>query len=777
MTIFAHSNQEDPTQASWELLAEHLGEVGVLASEFAEAFARGDAGRAAGLLHDIGKTAHEYQEYIRRPREEGGAKGPDHSTAGAREAHRLYGPMGHLLAFAIAGHHSGLMNGRGNTSTGRSLHTRLDPSTCDIPSYEGWQNHVGNLPEKRDVMGVQPSRNAAYPGFEYFFLARMLFSCLVDADFIATERFYADVEQRERPKRGGTIDARHLDAVRTLLNDMRRSDTEINRLRSEILDHAVAKAALEPGLFTFTVPTGGGKTLASLNFALDHALRWGKQRIIYVIPFTSIIEQTADVFRGALQDDGAILEHHSNFDWDKDAPRGDDKEGEGRNGLAKLRRDAENWDAPIIVTTAVQFFESLFARRTSRTRKLHNIANSVIVLDEVQTMPVHLLRPCMATLDELARNYGASVVLCTATQPALRLKDGALPVPKSGPAEGFSVDDDRELAPRPAELYKALKRVEVEWHQGETDDVTIASRFAELPQMLCIVNSRRHARELFERIIGFDGTRHLSTLMCAKHRRQVLAELREDLKAGKPVRLVATSLIEAGVDIDIPEVWRAATGLDSIAQAAGRCNREGKLNGHGRVVVFEAAGRKNPPAIEAFWAAGRTALRQAERRGADPLGLEAVHAYFTELYFAKRFEALDAATLDALPYPIIPAIRDAAREMTFPFASISDAFRMIDDEMVPVLIPFDQQAIELLDALEKPGLLPSGSLRKLQQYSVSVPRRALDALSRNGAVQPINPDAYGDRFLRLESTSLYHQSHGLDFDDPTFRSANDNVFS
>jgi CRISPR-associated endonuclease/helicase Cas3 len=524
-----------------------------------------------------------------------------------------------------------------------------------------------------------------------------------------------------------------------------------------------------------TVPTGGGKTLASLNFALDHALRWGKQRVIYTAPFTSIIEQTADVFRAALDDDNAILEHHSNFDWDKQIPKEDDSEGEGREGLAKLRRDAENWDAPIIVTTAVQLFESLFARRTSRCRKLHNIANSVIILDEAQTMPVHLLRPCMAALDELARNYGASIVLCTATQPALRIADGALPRGKNGQIEGFDIDAARELAPRPVELYQTLKRVTVEWRKAETDDATIAARFAEAPQMLCIVNNRRHARELFEQVAGLDGARHLTTLMCARHRRKVLADIREDLSNKRPVRLIATSLIEAGVDVDFPEVWRAATGLDSIAQAAGRCNREGKLDTAGRVVVFEAAGHKNPPVIQAFWQAGRAALRQAEANGHDPLGLEAVHAYFNELYFQKGHEALDAASLDGLPFRIIPEIEHTARELAFPFASISDAFRMIDDVMEPVLIPYDDEARRLLDALEAAPVPPAGTLRKLQQYSVSIPKRAFETMLKVGAVQAIKPDAYGARFMRLVNDSLYHPEQGLDFNDPTWRSAECNV--
>ncbi|WP_437374622.1 CRISPR-associated helicase/endonuclease Cas3 [Inquilinus limosus] len=307
---------------------------------------------------------------------------------------------------------------------------------------------------------------------------------------------------------------------------------------------------------TLTVPTGGGKTLASLSFALEHAVRHGLRRVIYVIPYTSIIEQTAQVFRQALGSEDDILEHHASFDWER--ARRTRPDDEAPDALAKLQRAAENWDVPVVVTTAVQFFESLFADRPSRCRKLHNIAGSVVVLDEAQTMPVHLLRPCMAAIDELARHYGASVVLCTATQPALRAVDGF----ENG---GFAIDDERELAPDPQDLYRRLKRVAVERLPGPVDDAAIARRFAEQPQMLCIVNRRAHAQRLFAAIRDLPGAVHLSTLMCPLHRRQVLAGLRDRLRQRLPVRLVATSLIEAGVDIDFPEVWRAAAGIDSIA--------------------------------------------------------------------------------------------------------------------------------------------------------------------------------------------------------------------
>jgi len=770
--IFAHSLPTGLDTSRWEPLSDHLRQVGDRAAAFAEPFGAGRVALAAGLLHDIGKCSADYQGYIRGER----AKGPDHSTAGARAAVAEYGRMGRLLAFAIAGHHSGLMDGTGNDGKGRSLSDRLDVNGYAIPAHDDWRAHAPGLPTASELRPDRsPSPHPDYPGFEIAFLTRMLFSCLVDADFLETERFYATADGKPSPVRGGTISQVHLDRLRAHMHGRRRDDTLVNRLRAEILDHAVGKASLPPGPFTLTVPTGGGKTLTSLSFALEHALKHGLRRIIYVIPFTSIIEQTAQVFRDALGTDADILEHHASFDWD--TPPGmakDDTEEEGASGLAKLRRDAENWDAPIIVTTAVQFFESLFAARTSRARKLHNLAGSVIILDEAQTLPVHLLRPCMAALGELTRNYGASVVLCTATQPALRQQDAALPRRRQqDPAPGFDIDAKRELAPRPRELYVALKRVEVEWRRDPVADEEIVERFAQQARMLCIVNSRAHARALFAAIGHLPGARHLTTLMCARHRRQVLAALRDDLEHRRPVRLVATSLIEAGVDVDFPEVWRAAAGLDSIAQAAGRCNREGRLEGLGRTIVFEPAGRRPPPAIAAFYQAARPVLRA----GGDLLGLDAVIRYFRELYFLNGYEALDSARLDGAPYRILREIEQTRQSLDFPFSRIAQAFHLIDDVMDPVLVPFDDAAQQALSALEHAPFPPAGVMRRLQQYVVPVPAKARAALLAAGAARAIKAEIYGDRFVRLDSMDLYHALSGLDWGDPTFRSAERNIFS
>lgn len=734
MRRYAHSLPENHDESQWEPLEVHLRAVGVRARDFAAAFGMDAWGEAAGLLHDIGKAADAYQNYIR-----GKSKSPDHSTAGAKEAERRFGPIGRCLAFAIAGHHAGLADGT-------QLSERL---TKALESYDGWEAYTGAVPKP----AAFPSQKSPHPNFTPAFFIRMVFSCLVDADFLETEAFYAQAAEKA-VVRGGFSDIATLRARLAAFMAEKASapQTLLNSLRNDILVHAVNQAEQPPGLFTMTVPTGGGKTLASLSFALEHAARHGMERVIYVAPYTSIIEQTAQVFASALGE-GDVLEHHSGFDWDKI----EDKDGEAdADGLKKLRHAAENWDAPVVVTTAVQFFESLFAARPGACRKLHNIARSVIVLDEAQTLPLPVLRPCLAALEELTLNYGASAVLCTATQPAWRRMDEALPHNAARQPQGFAIGPERELAPNPDALFTALKRVRVEVAPVPMEDAAIAARFAEQPQMLCIVNTRAHATELFGLIAHMSGARYLTTLMCAAHRRQVLAEVRDDLRNERPVRLVATSLIEAGVDVDFTEVWRAETGLDSVAQAAGRCNREGRRNS-GRVVVFAPAARKPPKNIIAFRDAARLPLQMPE-----PLGLEAVRRYFQELYFNRGYEALDALEIDQLR-GVLPTIGRA--RLDIPFASIAEAFHLIDDKMRSVIVDWQGGAKAALDALRNAPVPPRGTLRKLQQFAVPVPEAMWRALRASGGIQPVKPEAYGERFMLLMSAGLYDKASGLRVED------------
>ncbi len=729
MERFAHSLPNMADEAYWEPLAEHLRAVADMARGFGEPLALAGWAEAAGLLHDIGKASDAYQSYIR-----GRGPSPDHSTAGAYEAGLRFGKLGRFLAFAVAGHHAGLADGK-------ALNERLQKK---LENYTGWEAYTGELPSLvLPAWGKEQSRRNPEIYFTQAFFVRMLFSCLVDADFLATEAFYSpEVTQT----RGGfsTIPALQARLAQHMAGFAGAEATGLNRLRHHILTHARERAALAPGLFILTVPTGGGKTLASLSFALDHAARHGLHRVIYVAPYTSIIEQTAQVFKKALGD-ADVLEHHSGLDWDKAEKEADP------DGTQKLRHATENWAAPVVVTTAVQFFESLFAARPGACRKLHNIGRSVIVLDEAQTLPLPVLRPCLAALEELTLNYGASVVLCTATQPAWRRQDGALPMTKDKRQLGFTIGPERELAPDPAALFAALKRVRVEVMTTPVTDAEIVARFAMQDRMLCIVNSRAHAKALFDLIAALPGARHLTTLMCAAHRREVLAQIRDDLAAGRPARLVATSLIEAGVDVDFAEVWRAKAGLDSIVQAAGRCNREGKLVELGRVVVFEAADHKAPKAFLAFSQAAEGPLNMP-----DPLGLEAIQRYFQELYFSKGAERLDALMVEGLP-GVLPALA----ERDFPFASIAEAFRLIDETMRSVIVNWQGGATEALNALRHAPVPPRGTLQRLQQFIVPVPEAAWKALRQSGGIQPVKPEAYGERFMVLATDRLYSETSGL----------------
>jgi len=646
-----------------------------------------------------------------------------------------YGPVGRLLAYGIAGHHAGLANGR-DPGARSTLEERLKGQGLPV-LLDQWQQEI-QLPERLQLPPITGRRERVV--FQQAFLARMLFSCLVDADFLDTEAFYNRIEQRPSLRPGQPP---ALSELRTTLDKHLAgfsADPPVNRIRADILTHVRQQAECPPGLFSLTVPTGGGKTLASLAFALDHAIRHGLRRIIYVIPFTSIVEQNAAVFRQALGEFGeqAVLEHHSAFS---------DNRSKDRQARDKLRLAMENWEAPIIVTTAVQFFESLYADRPSRCRKLHNIAGSVIILDEAQTLPLKLLRPCVTAIDELALNYRCSPVLCTATQPAL-----LAPQFKGG------LQNVRELAPNPPQLFEQLARVQVR-QVGILSDAALQQQMTEREQVLCIVNNRRHARALYQSMAGQAGARHLTTLMCARHRSQVLAEIRQRLREGLPCRLVATSLIEAGVDVDFPTVLRAEAGLDSIAQAAGRCNREGKRALEAsEVLVFrtENADWKAPDELQQFAQAAREVLRNT---AGDPLAPEAITRYFQQLYWQKGERELDKADLLAQI--------ESKRLDGIPFELLANKFRMIDSVQFPVIIPFDDLARDALTALEFAE--GCGELaRQLQPYIVQLPRQGYDALLMVGAIQPVAAERYGEQFMQLVNPDLYHQQYGLHWDNPAF---------
>ena len=751
-TYYAHSAQDEfgnllPYE-HWQTLQSHSVNVGEMAAEFARVFGVQEIACQTGRLHDLGKYSLPFQKRL-----EGEIEFVDHSTAGAKIAIERWGDViGKLMAFCIAGHHAGLANGNGEGDNRHTLKDRLALQFgADIPALDNlWQQEI-KLPE---TLSAPPLKaDAHHPFFSYAFFTRMLYSCLVDADYLDTEAFYSNLENKA-VKRGGYPDLNALQHnFNQFINAFRRriaqapEQTEaekrnaaLNRLRSEILDHAVEQATQAQGLFTLTVPTGGGKTFTSMAFALEHAKQNGMRRVIYVIPFTSIIEQNAAEFRKAFGELGeqAVLEHHSTFD---------DGKLQNETTKDKLRLASENWDAPIVVTTAVQFFESLFADRSSRCRKLHNIAGSVIILDEAQMLPLNLLLPIMQAIKELAQNYRCSIVMCTATQPAVQAENGFY--------RGF--ENVREIAPKPTALFDKLRRTTVQ-HIGTQTDADLLAKLGEHPQMLVIVNNRRHARSLYDQAKHLDGTFHLTTLMCAKHRSQKLDEIRGRLKNGEPCRVIATSLIEAGVDVDFPLVMRAEAGLDSVAQAAGRCNREGKRPSENSFVWIFAPEEqwKAPPELATQAAVMRLT---ADSFSDDLLSTQAVTAYFAELYQLKGSE-LDNKK-------ILKMHNDTGQSLDFPFQTIADKFRMIESHMQPLIIPFDGEAENLISSLHHADHI-GGLLRKLQPYTVQIPEKALAALYKAGRIEPINEKNFGKQFYTLIGLDLYDDVAGLSWEDTEF---------
>lgn len=718
--FYAHSRDNEPPQR-WQPLEEHLKQVAKLASSFADEFGAAEWGYNAGLLHDLGKYSKEFQKYLSSSGDpdahiEAKPGRVDHSTAGAQHAFEKSKNGGKLLAYTIAGHHAGLLNGKDNE--GSCLDARLVKT---IPSYDACPDWLLRLPI---LKGLPFSLDKNRFCFQLSFFTRMVYSCLVDADFLDTERFMD--EEKSRWRQGyPSLEILHA-KLKAHLQQLtaKASPTPINGYRTEILKHCIDAADQQPGLFSLTVPTGGGKTLSSLAFAMKHALRFGKKRIIYVIPYTSIIEQNAAVFRDILGEE-AVLEHHSNFD-----PREEDH----RSRLA-----SENWDAPLIVTTNVQFFESLFACRSSRCRKVHRIVDSIVILDEAQMLPVPLLKPSLEVLRELALNYRTTIVLCTATQPALStsetFKDGLKGV--------------REIIPDPVILYRIFKRVQTV-KLSPLSDADLAGRLSRHRQVLCVVNTRKHARLLYEHLRDRETCHHLSALMCPAHRTETLNRIRAALANGNLCRVISTQLVEAGVDIDFPVVFRSISGVDSIAQAAGRCNREGKLTGDGQVFVFTPEAGLPPGYFRQTAETAEAVLRHHE----DPLSLEAGHAYFEQLYWLKG-EALDQ-------HQILADLADGAKAGDFPFRVVAQKFKIIEEGMASIIIPWNGDAERIVEELRY-SVFPAAAARKAQRFTIQVYPQILYALINSGSVERLH-----EQYNVLINRDLYREDLGLCPEDPTF---------
>lgn len=685
--LLAHISEDKSRE---QPILDHLKGTAELAGKFAAVFGCEEWGYGCGYVHDIGKYSDSFQRRLRH-------QGPrtDHATAGARE---LYLKRNIFAAYCVCGHHAGLPDGGASGDSGGEA-TFQGRMKKRLDDYRRFAEEI-QVP----AFPAPPLKMLGNGGFSRSFFIRMLFSCLVDADFLDTEGFML----AGNPGRGGydTVDLlweRLMNHVSPWLEDT--DDSTVNGRRTSILKACLKMGEESQGLYRLTVPTGGGKTISSMAFALTHAKKHQLERVIYVVPYTSIIEQNAQVFKGILGEKN-VLENHYNVTYE------DEEE------LRLCQLAAENWDRPVVVTTNVQFFESLFSNKTSKCRKLHNIAGSVIVFDEAQMLPGKYLKPCIQSISELVYNYRCTAVLCTATQPAL---DPLFPDQIKA----------REICPDVEGQYGFFRRTTI-LNVGQLTEKELVQRLNAQAQVLCILNSRRRVQRIYEALEG-EGIYHLSTLMYPKHRKALLAKIRERLDAGKPCRLIATSLVEAGVDFDFPAVYRELAGIDSDIQADGRCNREGKDRKEDcRTVIFtleNAEGVYIPPELKLpIKVAGQIAEKYQ-----DIASPEAVSEYFKRLFYLKG-EALDAKD-------IVKQMEQGSRSLMFPFASIAKQFQLIENPTVTILIDKEPKASDIAERIRR-GEYSRQLMRKAGQFCVNIYKRDFEALNGAGRLEQLIPELY-----------------------------------
>lgn len=697
MKYLAHSPTSEKPEG--QLLKEHLENVSELAARFCLPFDASEDGRLCGLYHDIGKYSQAFQRRL-----SGSTEKVDHSTAGAA---LLFGKRNVPAAMCIAGHHTGLLDMGTRHDLDGTFMARINRAIKgEVDDFGAWVE---------EIPAINETGSKVLPGLGNYFYIKMLFSALTDADWLDTEAYFKNTDICVNELDLSLL----LEKLDVYISPWWKARTEINVRRCRILKAAIDHGNDAPGMFSMTVPTGGGKTVSSMAFALHHAVEHGLRRIIYVIPYCSILEQTRGVFETIFGAEN-ITAHYSGAEYTHT-----------ENAQEDLRAySAENWDAPIILTTAVQFFESLYSANPGKNRKLHNIAKSVIIFDEAQMLPVPFLRPCLAGIVQLTERFGCSAVLCTATQPAVEkvLRDF---VP------GL---DMREICPEPEQMYQEFRRVSYQY-DGDLSDEELADKLHMYPQVLCVVNSRKQAQKLYSRLSGTAGVFHLSTTMIPQDRKNALTTIRERLRMGQECRVISTSLIEAGVDVDFPVVYRALAGLDSIIQAGGRCNREGKRMRAESVVHIFQTGAQAPRMLEQNIAAAERTIRQYEEIDS----LEAIHHYFQFLLYTLK----DKKQLDEKE--IVPSAEKLL------FTTVSKGFHLIDGADLTVYIPLGKGAV-LVSQLRENG--PSRKLlRELDQYAVGVYRKRFEELCNSGVVERISETAG-----ILIDMSLYSEKIGLLFD-------------
>lgn len=719
--MIAHINASGEVQT----IKEHLQGTAERAELFADEFNCGKVGNFCGLLHDIGKYSHSFQERIRDPEH---VKKVDHSTAGAKEALRL-SKQNVPLAMAIAGHHSGLLDGGSPKYSMERDGTFFGRMKSPIPEYDDWEKEI----KLQNVTLPEFCTEGCNREFTMSFFIRIIYSCLVDADYLDTEYFMNGGYSRGKYDSAEELLGRFERHIEKWVHRTKFDNEKQKKLcnsRNKILLNCIEKGkSCDRGLYTLTVPTGGGKTTASLGFALNHIQKNSMKRVIYVIPYTSVIDQNAEVFGNILGKEN-VLEHHSSALYEMSEEQVED------DISYKKVLATENWDAPIIVTTAVQFFESLFANRSSKCRKLHNIANSVIIFDEAQTLPIPYLEPCVAAISELVANYKSTVVLCTATQPVL---DNIF--------KKYLPDREiKEICENVEEQYEQFRRTTI-CNAGNLSMKELQWRIMSMQQVLCIVNRRKTTQELY-RVMPEEGAYCLTTLLCPAHRKQKIEEIKERLKNGLPCRVIATSLVEAGVDLDFPEVYRQEIGLDSLIQSAGRCNREGRRSAReSKVYLFCLEGEKSE-----LFRQNIDALQETLRHYEDPADLDAI-----AFYFQFYREILGKENLDQKK--IMDALARGVDGKYFPFAVVSDRFKLIENDAKTIYIPINEAKMWVEELYEKPT---RELFRKLGQYGVNVFPNHFKALWEAGCLEVIN-----DKIYVLRDMNQYQENTGLQLDVET----------
>lgn len=724
MSHYAHTavdaaGKPDPNPDRWQTLAAHLEAVARTAAKFARPLGMESEAELAGLLHDVGKYAARFQARLRNPAL---IHGVNHWAAGAVSAveTKLWS-----VAFAVDGHHTGLPALRGADSLEQTRAKFGDAKLRE--AFTRCQESIAELFDRLAADGlalptIEP--RAVTDRFAEALRTRLLFSCLVDADFLDTEGHFTPEQVKLR--RSPALNVETALAILQRHLSEKSSDGPVNALRRRLLADCLSVAEQPPGIFTLTAPTGSGKTLASLAFALRHIAHHNAalaaddphrlRRIIVVIPYTSIIEQTARVFRDLFEEafgPDYVLEHHSAV-----APR-ERPEDAGRDAeekrLWRARLASENWASPLVVTTSVQFFESLFARRPSDCRKLHHISRSVVLFDEVQTLPPRLVPSLLSAVRLLSQEpYGATAVFMTATQPAFGAAKAALPY-------GW---EPIEISSNPRAMAETLRRTRIELPATE-DRITwpeLAAKLAAQPQALCVVNTTKDARELF-RLVPSEHRFHLSARMCPAHRLVKLAEIRRRLDplVTEPCVLISTQLIEAGVDIDFPIAFRALGPLDSIIQTAGRCNREGRHAEPCPVVVFRPLGGGTPRGAYRIAAA-----KTEEFLARHPDARERLHQpEFYAAYFAELYSLLGPQAAKEDP------VFAASEEFDFPKAD--EACQLVGESTRRVLVKWGD-GIALAEKLDREKHLTGDECRRAQRHSISLYEGEFQAALARGIV-------------------------------------------